>query len=378
MHKIYNLFFTASLTLALGIVIPLNSFAGDAPAVSSQNEADSAKDYIIRLKNGTVLPCKILEKSFKGARILSENLGELFIPLAEIESIKEKKAPEEKKTGEENPAQSSAEELKKLAAEKEKLTAEKENLAKKEAEITEKKQLETEINLSKKHVESLEKGTKIYWFPNPNDTRYFFAPTARPLGRGNGYLQDVAILIGGANYGVSDNISLGFMASLIPFIDVTQQLLAFTPKIGFNITDNISLGGGGVYLSGAGLAQMGVIYGVSTFGTSDTNLSLALGGAYGNISRGGAFKPVKAQEVVQGTAAIGMVGGMHRIFETVSIVTENWMIYDSVSQKNTYMISWGFRFFGEVSSWDFGIVYPIIPTVDTFPVPYVDFVWKFQ
>ena len=35
---------------------------------------------------------------------------------------------------------------------------------------------------------SLKKGE--YWFPNPNTTRLFFAPTARTLEKGDGYFAD--------------------------------------------------------------------------------------------------------------------------------------------------------------------------------------------
>ncbi|UCG92906.1 MAG: hypothetical protein JSV97_04160 [candidate division WOR-3 bacterium] len=38
-------------------------------------------------------------------------------------------------------------------------------------------------------LSSIKKG--VYWFPNPNHTRLFFAPTARPLKRGEGYLQTI-------------------------------------------------------------------------------------------------------------------------------------------------------------------------------------------
>jgi hypothetical protein len=377
MSRILNLLLATAISSSLSNSFNSRSYAKEAKIIpaetkqvtNTENEADN-KEYVVKLKNGTILPCKILEKDYKGLKILSPNLGEFFIPLAEIESIKEKVLAEENISSDKNTT-SSVEDLKTLESVKDKLI-------KKEAEITVKKQLETEIKETQRHVDSLEKGTKIYWFPNPNDTRHFFAPTARPLGQGNGYLQDIGVLIGGANYGITDNLSVGFMASLIPFIDVTQQLLAFTPKVGFNINDNFSIGGGAVYLSGAGLAQMGVIYGVTTIGNTDTNLSLAVGGALGNISRGGALKPIKEQDIITGANAfIGMVGGMHRIFETVSIVSENWIVHDSVSQKNTFMFSYGFRFFSENSSWDLGIVYPMIPTISTFPLPYVDFVWDF-
>ena len=49
----------------------------------------------------------------------------------------------------------------------------------------------------------------VYWFPNPNSTRLFFAPTGRMLKRGEGYVCDYETFFHGGACGVTDDISTG-------------------------------------------------------------------------------------------------------------------------------------------------------------------------
>ena len=55
-----------------------------------------------------------------------------------------------------------------------------------------------------------------YWFPNPNSTRLFFAPTGEQLKQGEGYFSDYELFFPGVAIGVTDNFSIGGGISLIP------------------------------------------------------------------------------------------------------------------------------------------------------------------
>ena len=48
-----------------------------------------------------------------------------------------------------------------------------------------------------------------YWFPNPNETRYLYAPSAFNLKKGEGYYQNTYLFINTFNYGITDNFSMG-------------------------------------------------------------------------------------------------------------------------------------------------------------------------
>ncbi|HTL82998.1 MAG TPA: hypothetical protein VL651_14895, partial [Bacteroidia bacterium] len=47
------------------------------------------------------------------------------------------------------------------------------------------------------------------WFSNPNATRYFFAPSAIPLKKHEGYFQNAYLLANSVNVGITNNITVG-------------------------------------------------------------------------------------------------------------------------------------------------------------------------
>ena len=329
---------------------------------SSFAEEEKDSNTIIYLKSGSVISGKIIERTNASIKVKLNNLEELRVPLSEVESILNDKKDD--KTDK-------SQKIKELEQEKEKLQ-------KVKKEISQVIKLEEKISDSKKTIEKLEKGKKEDWFENPNYTRLFFAPTAKTLKKGEGYLQDINIFAVSANYGVTDNFSLGGLASLLPGVNTDQQILAFTPKFGTELAKDLNLGGGLLYVSGAGLAQVGVAYGICTYGSKDSNISLGVGGAYGNISKVGFFPKVGEQAIVKGSSAlVTMAGAMHRIGENVSLVSENWIVSNTVSKDPSYLFSYGFRFFWENSSWDVAVMYPIIATMPTVPQPGIEYVWHF-
>lgn len=314
------------------------------------------KTSIVYLKDGSYYIGKIVSKDFDGINILSDN-KKLFISIYKIDYISEN-------LDDKNP------EILKLEKEKSKLE-------KTERDVTNIIQLQSDIDKTKQKIENLKTVKKAVWFNNPNYTRYFFAPTAMQLKKGDGYIQDIDLFVGAANYGITDNISIGGIGSLFPGVSTDQQIIAVTPKAGFDITPDIHLGGGLMYVAGAGVAQIGVGYGIGTYGNADSNLTLGIGGAYGNIGKSGFFPKTNNQNIVTGSSFVTMVGGMHRIFENASLVSENWVMTNSNSKDFSYLFSYGLRFFWEKVSFDCAILYPIIPQTTTYPLPYFDVVWHF-
>ena len=122
----------------------------------------------------------------------------------------------------------------------------------------------------------------VYWFPNPNHTRLFFAPTARPLKRGEGYFADYYLFFPMVAYGITDNITIAGGMSLFPWIGFDKQFLYFTPKVGFNVGNNLALSVGAlmVKLPSFGdedVPTVGILYSVGTIGGADNNLTAGLG-----------------------------------------------------------------------------------------------------
>lgn len=209
---------------------------------------------------------------------------------------------------------------------------------------------------------SIKKGK--YWFPNPNTTRLYFAPTARMLKRGEGYFADYYIFFPMAAYGITDNISIGGGMSLFPWIDIDEQIFYFTPKVGLKATENLNFAAGALFVKIPDFDDddspiVGILYGVGTYGKPDGSITVGLG--YGFEGSEFAKKPMI------------MIGGEARLLRRVSFVTENW-IFPGVDEP---LISYGIRFFGEKLSIDLAFI-NLLGEDAIFPgVPYIDFVFNF-
>lgn len=203
-----------------------------------------------------------------------------------------------------------------------------------------------------------------YWFPNPNRTRLYFAPTARMLKQGEGYFADYYLFFPGLAWGVTDFITFGAGMSLFPGIGFGNQLFYFTPKVGVTASKDVSFAVGALIVSipSGGFddrSTLGIAYGVWTFGSPDGSVTGGLG--YGFSDGKLADKPMI------------LTGFDFRVSRRSAFVSENWMIpgVDGV------LISYGVRFFGEGLSVDLAFV-NVTGEHMIFPgIPYVDFVYNF-
>jgi hypothetical protein len=108
------------------------------------------------------------------------------------------------------------------------------------------------------------------------------------------------------------------------------------------------------------IPTIGILYGVGTYGNSNSNLTGGLG--FGFVNSRIAHNPAV------------MIGGEKRFSRGISFLSENW-IFPNVDQP---IISYGIRFFGEKLSADLGF-FSILGKDFFFPgIPWVDFVYKFR
>lgn len=122
-----------------------------------------------------------------------------------------------------------------------------------------------------------------YWFDNPQSTRYFWQPNGYGLKRGEGYYQNVWILFNQVSVGVTDNFLVG--AGIVPgFLFAGGSTPVWlTPKLSIPIKkDKFNVGAGA--LTGTVLgeedASFGIVYGTTTIGSRDKNMSIGLGYGY--------------------------------------------------------------------------------------------------
>jgi len=200
-----------------------------------------------------------------------------------------------------------------------------------------------------------------YWFPDPNSTRLFFAPTGRNLKKGGGYFCSYYLFFPGVAYGITDNFSIGGGVSLFPGVDLSEQLFYFTPKFGLKVSSSFNFSAGALLVrapDGDESQLAGILYGMGTVGPADGSLTIGLG--YGFVGSDFADRPVI------------VVGGNRRLSKEIAILSENWIIPD----MDTPVVSLGLRFFGKSLSGDFALINTLKDPI--FPgVPYTNFVYNF-
>lgn len=199
-----------------------------------------------------------------------------------------------------------------------------------------------------------------YWPEDPSRTRLFFAPTGRMLRKSESYFADAYVFFPSLQVGITDRITLGGGASIIPGVPIDQQLFYLTPKVGLvaSPTLNVSIG---ALVAGLGAASsegpFGIGYGVATFGGEDANVTAGAGFGYSRTST---------------SQALLMLGGSNRVSRNIALVTENYLYTGSGSKL---LASGGFRFMGEKLAVDLaGFTFgdSSVPVI-----PYLAFIYRF-
>ena len=194
---------------------------------------------------------------------------------------------------------------------------------------------------------------------DPNHTRLFFAPTARPLKQGQGYFSAYQIFFPFVAVGVTDFLSLAGGISLIP--GAKEQIYYLAPKLTPLHLENIDVSAGVLYINATGtdFSGVGIVYGVGTYGKQDAALTAGLGWGFaqGEVSN----KPIL------------MLGGELRISNSIKLLTENWI----PPGTDVFLYSFGIRFFGESLAADLGLI-GSSKGLNGFPfIPWVGFAYNF-
>jgi hypothetical protein len=196
---------------------------------------------------------------------------------------------------------------------------------------------------------------------DPNRTRLLFAPTARALGRGQGYVADYYLVLPFVAYGVTDRVNIAGGTVLVPFL--AGRVLYAAPKVTFvsqptvdvaagaflgyaNINDLFGgdclpeeEGGCGADVDGSAFA--GIAYAVGTFGGPRRAVTV------------GAGVPFAEGEV--GAGVLLMLGGELQLSNSVKLLTENYVPLTAHGVEDA-LVSGGIRFFGERLAADFALV----------------------
>lgn len=225
------------------------------------------------------------------------------------------------------------------------------------------------------------------WFTNPNATRYFFAPSAIPLKKHEGYFQNAYLLANSVNVGITENITVGG-GVVIPL------LFYVTPKVSYKAAKKFYVGGGVLFtqsfINEFGLSA-GIGYALATYGSYEHNVTLGAGYGFAKFNNEYRSTPMP----------IVTINGMTRVGKKLSLVSENWLIprtgynreittydpngqplFESVFENKDFYsaaLSLGLRFMpGIRTSLDISVVgIHANPGQSNLLLPYLDFVYKF-
>jgi hypothetical protein len=197
-----------------------------------------------------------------------------------------------------------------------------------------------------------------YWNENAQAARYFWVPNGYGLKKGEGYYQNVWVFVNQVSYGFTNNISMGVgMVPLFLFAGAPTPVW-LTPKVSFPIVkDKINIGAGalvGTVLGEDGFG-FGLLYGMSTFGSRDKNITIGVGWGYaeGEIGK----KPTIN------------ISGMVRTSRNWYLMTENY--YLDFGGGGLGLISFGARRMYKKLGLDFGLFVPF----STDDISFIAFPW---
>jgi len=223
--------------------------------------------------------------------------------------------------------------------------------------------LKSDIRLQQKIKVQQIKDGKV-WFENPQSSRYFWAPNAYGLKKGEGYYQNIWVLWNQVSYGITDNFSIG--AGVIPlFLFAGAPTPVFIlPKISIPVQHdkfNISAGALIGTILGESESSFGIVYGNTTVGTRDNNVTFGLG--YGFAGDEWASSPMIN------------VSGMFRLTSRGYFITENY--YVNAGGSGAAVISLGGRWIIKKAALDFGLFLPVADTETFVAIPWLGFTVPF-
>lgn len=184
------------------------------------------------------------------------------------------------------------------------------------------------------------------WMDNPQESRYFWAPSGYGLKKGEAYYQNVWLFFNQVAVGVTDNFSIG--AGIVPIFlfGGSSSPIWITPKFSFyDKEESASFGVGGLFgtVTGEEDSSFGIVYGSATVGNRNKNFTFGLG--YGYVGDDWASHPTLS------------FSGMIRTGKQGYFITESYFV--SASDESLGLIGLGGRRIFNSVSLDYGGIIPI-------------------
>jgi len=179
---------------------------------------------------------------------------------------------------------------------------------------------------------------------DPNRTRLFFSPTARPLERGETYVSNYILFFPFAGIGVTDRFSLAGGTPILPGNMGDLFYLAPTYTVARRPGLDLAVGALAFFVTRElDEGSAGILYGAGTLGDPDRALTAMAGWGF---SLGGGDSRIDSNPVP-------MAGGEVRTGEHTKFLIENWFVIGGGSTEG--ILVGGIRSFGERPSADLGL-----------------------
>lgn len=203
---------------------------------------------------------------------------------------------------------------------------------------------------------------------DPNYSRLMFAPTGRPLRKGQGYFSDFYVFFPGIAYGFTDNISVLAGMSIFPGVQPDDQIKFIAPRIGISNSDRFAISAGTLFISLFKEVAAGIVFVTATVGQPDQSFTAGVGLGY-------VKEKDKAFEF--GQTPIFTLGGNIRLSNSTALVSENWLVINESAQLDNEPFALALRLFGDRLAADIGFIFIGEVIRHGFPIPWLSLVYNF-
>lgn len=207
---------------------------------------------------------------------------------------------------------------------------------------------------------------------DPNSSFYLFSPSAFSINSGNLYCRDFCLFYPSVNYGIANIVSLQVGAFWYPGMDYGNIPYIGNLKLTAFESDIISLAVGASYIhlplvEERNLISMGYAYGTLTVGNRYNHGSLSVGWGYVQ----------EDEKLHQLEKPIVVAAANIRIFNSVSFMTENWIIPDKDIEDSIFSTS--LRFFGRQIAIDIGAIFSVRSIQEKIkPIPVINMTYHLR
>ena len=205
-----------------------------------------------------------------------------------------------------------------------------------------------------------------YWFPNLHDSRYFFSPSAFGLEQGEGYFGHSYWVMWQAQYGITDELSIGAGITLLGVPGTVNAKYSFSIKEDLNAALGWFWVGDLFGFSGGDMGSLiNMPYAVITKGSKENNITLAA--AYNFATP---FDDWRDDVVDPSERLVLNSGGTFRMGRRFAFVFEAWLLDPMMISHNEPQIVGGpgIRYFRKINrvtarngagakTWDFQLMH---------------------